>query len=577
MNQSLDFELKPEKRTVTPWSVFYLVTVLGVVLAGFQSSFAEPVPGGGNPSVVSVENKAVAVNSALPGREESTNSMESGERNAKGSSLTIPGIQSAILTVSKEIRTTAPIANLSTRPASAKPTQSANKPASDKSTLKSSASAASSVSKEKEGYYLELPSPRTSPETAMDGSNPMALGEGGGPQPAASVPISPVPAGWLNADAQQASSSQADALKLDPESQPLDLSSAPALSGAATNALVRVTLGLLAVLGLLLGFSRAVLPRLMARYPAFFENLKRKDAKTQNPFSASALSELSEPATEFPPDLYAELGGTVILSEESLPQVAETVQSSGAKARPNTQESTQSGSWLLALGRQKKEAALPALEDDPPFNLRFTSSLGKDKELHLVEIWGRQMVLASTPYNITLISDVSDSVQLQPATDLADSGDLVGEAGSDSGLIRPNQAETPETETVSDSVNASDDRTLPLLMGVELPPALASENENESFDPPFSEPEFEFLLDPQSDPVADEVADDAPVFMSPKSNLYATRPQRLLPLTEADRLYQRYLEIVTPNAELEAEETVLPSPSLQSVVILNEYDDTYGY
>jgi hypothetical protein len=44
-----------------------------------------------------------------------------------------------------------------------------------------------------------------------------------------------------------------------------------------------------------------------------------------------------------------------------------------------------------------------------------STSLGADKELHLVEIQGRQLVVATTPYTVTLIKELTE-----PATSVAD-------------------------------------------------------------------------------------------------------------------------------------------------------------
>ncbi|MGG2334407.1 hypothetical protein, partial [Salmonella enterica] len=68
------------------------------------------------------------------------------------------------------------------------------------------------------------------------------------------------------------------------EAQPLALSGAqsPALAHSS-GALWRIVLSLLTVLSLLLGFVKGVLPRLMARFPAFFERLQKGAALSAVP------------------------------------------------------------------------------------------------------------------------------------------------------------------------------------------------------------------------------------------------------------------------------------------------------
>jgi hypothetical protein len=599
MNRSLELGLKPEKRIFAPLSVFYLVAVLGVVLGGWQQSFADPVSG--NTSAFPLDSRAVTTNGALSEREESASNLEPGDHTLKKSPLTLPGIQSAILTVSKEINTTAPIANLSARPGNAKsgnakPAKASGK-LSEKANPQLSTSDEAAVTKTSSGYYLDLPSPANRPEASLDASGPLALGDtDSGVQPATTVPLSSVPSRWLEGNAQQ-SSSQADASSvLDPEAQPLDLSSVPMLSGTATEALVRVTLGLLAVLGLLLGFSRGVLPRLMARYPAFFENLRRKGATTESSLPPASLS---ESANEFPADLYTELGGTV---QSLFPAQAQLEGAPAASSFDFTsfdatrdfkaKNAAPSRTWRLSLGKPKKQAVSPTLEEASPFKVLFTSTLGENQALHLVEIGGRQLVLASTPYNISLIKDLGDAAPTQPdpdfaacnlafsetlaSTDLASNhiaSNLAQGSGAEVELallsLYPNAIPQPESPAtpVEEGWNPE------MLPGLDLTETAQSETVEAPSDESFLPLEFEFLNELQET----EAESDVPAFMSPKSNAYATRPQRLIPLTEADRLYQQYLEILTPKTELEPEESVLPEPSLQSVVILNEYDDTYGY
>lgn len=68
---------------------------------------------------------------------------------------------------------------------------------------------------------------------------------------------------------------------------------------------------------------------------------------------------------------------------------------------------------LKKLNRPTKPQ-LPQGWKDARFNVITSSPLGKDKELHLVEIGGHYLILATSPYTVTLIQDLTDNHGSRP-------------------------------------------------------------------------------------------------------------------------------------------------------------------
>ncbi|HEY9685444.1 MAG TPA: flagellar biosynthetic protein FliO [Coleofasciculaceae cyanobacterium] len=167
--------------------------------------------------------------------------------------------------------------------------------------------------------------------------------------------------------------------KTDPESLPLDLSGREhqAAMQTSTGMMLRVTISLVVVLLLLIGFMKRILPRMMERYPGFFENLKR-----QNRFG------------DIPPDDDQE-------SILGLPRMARP------KARKTSPRPEVFHPEPVQPSAKKHYLERIGVGDER-FNVITSTSLGKGKELHLVEIRGRQLVVATTPYTVSLIKDLSD-------------------------------------------------------------------------------------------------------------------------------------------------------------------------
>ena len=328
------------KKTVTaPWVAFYLASSLGLMLGALSDSLAQT-----HAPDTRANDFAIL---ELSGNDSSTtNSPAQGQVN-------IPGIPSAVLTVGKEIQTNVPMINLDDQ----------------KNTGKKATQSPTAASNAKPKYYLELPASKT--KTARQAAFP---------EVANSIPIAATientaPTTENTGIEMTSPAEQSSLAPADPETQPLELNeSGPVSSGTATSLMIRVTLGLMAVLGMLLLFSRKVLPGLMNRHPEFFENLKQKSEQKPLEIPQSMAEKL---ARKKPPR-----------KQNLLTTCNETAQ---ALQAPGNVELS---------GKQ--------------FNVLSSTALSKDKDLHLVEIMGRQLVVATTPYTVSLIQDLS-SVQPERA------------------------------------------------------------------------------------------------------------------------------------------------------------------
>lgn len=299
----------------------------------------------------------------------------------------------------------------------------------------------------------------------------------------------------------------------DPEAQPLDLSGQQqtvAMQGS-TGSLMRIVFSLLAVLAMFAAFAKLVLPRLMARYPDFFENLQRQGEERGR-----------RPAFQKP-------------------------------AGPKT---------------ESKKTYLERLNvNGDRFNVLTSTPLGKGKELHLVEIRGRQFVVATTPYTVSLLQDLTDAMDgAGPDADVYDSEPLDGEFEEVSSF-------QPALIGMMDAEYAGTD---------------------EEVGPPYTPPK---QISPMSETVAylsDETSPAPAIKANPKANSYASRPEPKInqrtqitpPAAPPDQTHLKYLDspvTVTPQAAAPAQASQPVAPpteeayvEAEEVVVLQDYDDTFG-
>ncbi len=170
----------------------------------------------------------------------------------------------------------------------------------------------------------------------------------------------------------------------DPETLPLDYMDTQREEAAKTSMelMARLAVGLIAVLLMAVIFTRTLLPRLVAQYPEFFNRLQRKDA----------VASVMEREMERPQ-----------------PQPKAPRQAKTPKAGPLAKKEGASSSKKHYLAQMRM--------DGDQFTVITSQDLGRGKELHLVEIKGRQLVIATTPFNITLIKDLSEPPTAAEQTD----------------------------------------------------------------------------------------------------------------------------------------------------------------
>jgi flagellar biogenesis protein FliO len=269
---------------------------------------------------------------------------------------------------------------------------------------------------------------------------------------------------------------------VDPEAQPLDLSGQPqaAASRVASYTLFRIVISLLAVLGMLLGFMRMLLPKLMERYPAFFERLRQRQE--------------SATASRGP-----RAGGRTKVTRQPEPDAPSAV---SMPVQPGT-EATAVVHWL----------------QDNQLTVLGSTPLGDGKEIHLVEVRGKQLVIATTPSTVSLLTDLTDALAEDEADDLFLSG---MEANSEPPVIAYLSDESP-------------------VIAQPVEPAQPAK------------------------PYASTPSDVQPATVSPPA---------APPRTPVDRTYRKYLQ---PQQSVPKDAYQDAYVDAEDVIVLEDYDDVYGF
>lgn len=188
----------------------------------------------------------------------------------------------------------------------------------------------------------------------------------------------------------------------DPEQEPLELyqTQHEAAVQNANGALVRMIVGLLTVLALFAGFAKLMLPKLMERYPTFFENLKRQQHPDAPRVPQSSTQERPPVRRPQPKAMRGpepeEDNATHWPTSAVTPTPLETPMPSNHSHSHPQEPGKRKFLERLSLGGKQ-------------FQVMSTTDLGKGKELHLVEIMGHQLVIATTPYTVTLVKDLTAS------------------------------------------------------------------------------------------------------------------------------------------------------------------------
>jgi hypothetical protein len=194
-----------------------------------------------------------------------------------------------------------------------------------------------------------------------------------------------------NSETQEGDESTVD--QSDPESEALE-ADGKAQAGAiqaSINGLLRIFFSLIAVLGLAVAFMKILLPKLMDRFPDFFEKL-RQQRQWANPLPNSL-----KPSTPKSSEPHRNILQDLILARK--PNQSPVSETSMTEAKPSDKKG-----YLQRL-RVAGEA----------FEVLQSTSLGKGKELHVVTLKGKEFLVATTPYTVTLLKDLSEETAAAPA------------------------------------------------------------------------------------------------------------------------------------------------------------------
>jgi len=186
---------------------------------------------------------------------------------------------------------------------------------------------------------------------------------------------------------------------------------------ASINGLLRIFFSLLLVLGMIYGFGKVLLPKLLDRYPDFFERL-RESRQWSTEMPSQAMNQWNKPSPQQGQKLSArnqapdspktnkKFNPITALAEQFLNATPISVREMRTEPeyRPESGKAT-----VPARTEPSKKGYLERLKvAGEYFQVLQTTMLGKGKELHLVELKGKQFLVATTPYTVTLLKDLSE-------------------------------------------------------------------------------------------------------------------------------------------------------------------------
>lgn len=184
------------------------------------------------------------------------------------------------------------------------------------------------------------------------------------------------------------------------------------------NLIIKMGLSLLAVLALIVVSLKLLLPKMMDRYPAFFNRLKGGSQEED----IQGLGDIYM-APPGPPDkdlrpntgIYDEDGNDHPVSKKGglfsgMASKLPMRNKANAERSKGLSKPSEGRPLMPIKGDSNQRAYLEKLSRDyPQFHLLNSSQLEKEKELHVVEIQGHKLVLGSTPYSINLIKELDDT------------------------------------------------------------------------------------------------------------------------------------------------------------------------
>ncbi|MGE0200358.1 MAG: flagellar biosynthetic protein FliO [Candidatus Melainabacteria bacterium] len=164
---------------------------------------------------------------------------------------------------------------------------------------------------------------------------------------------------------------------------------------ASLSMLWRVLGGLALVLVLVVSSLRYGLPWLLARFPALAELGREKQAeKTGQTYLKEKKTALGSKK--------ASAAASVQSSVRAAAKPDEALPETDAMRRLKADDATATHQQPSAMAR----AAIAGIAGTQDFNIVSKGKLGKEKDLYLVEIGERQLVIATTPYSVSLITEL---------------------------------------------------------------------------------------------------------------------------------------------------------------------------
>jgi flagellar biogenesis protein FliO len=357
----------------------------------------------------------------------------------------------------------------------------------------------------------------------------------------AGAPVAKAPVQIVRTGLPEAFSPASLNVAKDPESEPLALYQQNHDTAVQTsnNALLRIMVSLLVVLGLFSVFAKLLLPKLVARYPEFFEKLKQQQQERRQ-----KTSEKQAPTGEWrpqPKSMRGPMRDLPGLEPEDRITISPTFAQSRLIGKTNMKSSKQDNPARFALGGQH-------------FQVVSSVDLGHGKELHLVEVSGRQLVVATTPDAVTLIKDLKDESPPKTDTENDNSNLPIHERYIDS-LIPATKA----TAKALDGKDRQSDPDIESLQGV-IPDQNTPNTPKSYASPPIRMPELP--------PVPSKTEP------KPAEQVYL---KYLYPEGDSSRSSQQQIRQIQQELGYVDDTTAAHSDMMEAsdVVILDDYDDIY--
>jgi flagellar biogenesis protein FliO len=381
-----------------------------------------------------------------------------------------------------------------------------------------------------------------------------------------------------NGPAQSAENEQV--VSGDMESEPLEADSKrqAAAIQASINGMLRIFFSLILVLGMIVAFVKVLLPKLLDRYPDFFEKL-RESRQWSNEMPGQFMNNRpkSSPKPANKPEKKSSLHTegpkanliTALTEQIITPFMNANSTPISVHATPPVQPPAEAPSKKSYLERLKVAG--------DHFQVLQSTVLGKGKELHLVELKGKQFLVATTPYTVSLLKDLSEEEDnANPSEGLFHSPEPAS---------RPHAPEArPETKRIAPHSTASyQPPSYPNLYD-DQPKAARQPRQQEESSAPARSKTIAYLSDDTSVSQHSRQMNSKPFATPPGASRQAQRRSAIpqFPAVTVNEDYPTYLNAPQrPQVQGHRPQPAMSAPQpayidAEEVVVLEDYDDLYG-